>query len=140
LLLCLSCSQYLFFHLSKQWSSPGKPSLNWISTVKPNYARHHIHIHHCLCFIPLLDSVVFRMSVLPPLLLHTAFYIGKVAVFSTCLLTDLTWIILFPPRHSIQPIFVSEVNYQKQQLNWQWTVAVWPLCLIERKFRVIYEV
>jgi len=71
LLLCVSCSQYLFFHLSKQWSPPGKPSLtpvNWISRVKPNYARHHIHIHHCLCFIPLLDSVGFCMSVLPPLL------------------------------------------------------------------------
>jgi hypothetical protein len=76
LLLCVSCSQYLFFYLSKQWSLPGKPSLtpiNWISSVKPNYARHHIHaknfhIHHCFCFIPLLDSVGFSMSVLPPLL------------------------------------------------------------------------
>ena len=65
--------------------------------------------------------------------LHTAFHIGKVAVFSACVLTVLTWIILFPHHHSIQPIFVSEVNYQKQQLNWEWAVALWPLCLIERK-------
>jgi hypothetical protein len=76
LLLSVSCSLYLFFHLSKQWRPPGKPSLtpiNWISNVKPNYARHLIcansfHIHHCLCFIPLLDSVGCCMSVLPPLL------------------------------------------------------------------------
>lgn len=75
-LLSVSFSQYLFFCLSKQWRPPGKPSLtpfNWISNVKLNCARHHIHansfhIHHCLCFIPLLDSVGFCMSVLPPLL------------------------------------------------------------------------
>lgn len=76
LLLSVSCSQYLVFHLSKQWRPPRKPSLtpiNWISNVKPNYARHctcanSFHIHNCLCFIPVLDSVGFSMTILPPLL------------------------------------------------------------------------